>query len=135
LFSALVATGQSVMMEQDRYRTKFWAAFDAFVPGTSVWRRDLDQIHLRHCPALHTLRAEQRVEIRRRELLGFAAVGLVAAGASTGPVGPVHRSPAFGADLRAPFDVRSFGATADGKTIDTPAVNRAISAAGVAAPQ
>jgi polygalacturonase len=72
------------------------------------------------------------VEIRRRELLGFAAVGLVAAGASTGPVGPVHRSLAFGADHRAPFDVGSFGATADGKTIDTPAVNRAISAAAAA---
>ena len=72
------------------------------------------------------------MDIRRRELLRFAAVGIVAAGASTGPVGPVHRSPAFGADLRAPFDVRSFGATADGKTIDTPAVNRAISAAAAA---
>ena len=72
------------------------------------------------------------MDIRRRELLRFAAVGIVAAGGSTGPVGPVHRSPAFGADLRAPFDVRSFGATADGKTIDTPAVNRAISAAAAA---
>ena len=72
------------------------------------------------------------MDIRRRELLRFAAVGLVAAGASTGPVGPVHRSPAFGADLRAPFDVRSFGATADGKTIDTLAVNWAIAAAAAA---
>jgi len=72
------------------------------------------------------------VEIRRRELLGFAAVGLVGAGASTGPVGPVHRSSALGADLRTPFDVRSFGATADGKTIDTPAVNQAIAAAAAA---
>jgi polygalacturonase len=69
------------------------------------------------------------VDIRRRELLRFAAVGLVAAGASTGPV---HRSSAREADLRAPFDVRSFGATADGKTIDTPAVNQAISAAAAA---
>jgi parallel beta-helix repeat protein len=69
------------------------------------------------------------VDIRRRELLRFAAFGLVAPGASTGPV---HRSSAREADLRAPFDVRSFGATADGKTIDTPAVNRAISAAAAA---
>ena len=69
------------------------------------------------------------MDIRRRELLRFAAVGLVAAGASTGPV---HRSSAREADLRASFDVRSFGATADGKTIDTPAVNRAISAAAAA---
>lgn len=26
-----------IMMEQDRYRSQFWAAFDAFVPGTSVY--------------------------------------------------------------------------------------------------
>jgi lysophospholipase len=24
-------------MEQDRYRSQFWAAFDAFVPGTPVF--------------------------------------------------------------------------------------------------
>jgi len=24
-------------MEQDRYRAQFWAAFDAFVPGTPVF--------------------------------------------------------------------------------------------------
>jgi hypothetical protein len=60
---------------------------------------------------LHTLRAEQRVEIHRRELLRFATVGLVAAGGSIGPVGPVHSSAAGEADLRAPFDVGSFGAT------------------------
>ena len=98
-------------------------------------RRDLDQIDLRYCPArgcsslICVHHAEQRVDIRRRELLRFAAVGLVAAGASTGPV---HRSSAREADLRASFDVKSFGATADGKTIDTPAVNRAISAAAAA---
>ena len=78
-----------------------------------------------------TPRAAQRVDIRRRELLRFAAVGLVAAGARPAP-GPVHRSSTREADLRAPFDVMSFGATADGKTIDTPAVNRAISAAAAA---
>ncbi len=26
-----------IMMEQDRYRTQFWAAFDAFVPGTPLY--------------------------------------------------------------------------------------------------
>jgi lysophospholipase len=26
-----------LMMEQDRYRGQFWAAFDAFVPGTPVF--------------------------------------------------------------------------------------------------
>jgi lysophospholipase len=34
--SHLVVTGaqHEILMEQDRYRTQFWAAFDAFVPGT-----------------------------------------------------------------------------------------------------
>jgi len=26
------------MMEQDRYRAQFWAAFDAFVPGTPLFK-------------------------------------------------------------------------------------------------
>jgi hypothetical protein len=26
------------MMEQDRYRGQFWAAFEAFVPGSSLYR-------------------------------------------------------------------------------------------------
>jgi len=25
------------LMEQDRYRAQFWAAFDAFVPGTALY--------------------------------------------------------------------------------------------------
>jgi lysophospholipase len=27
-----------IMMEQDRYRGQFWAAFEAFVPGTPLYR-------------------------------------------------------------------------------------------------
>jgi lysophospholipase len=26
-----------LLMEQDRYRQQFWAAFDAFVPGTPLY--------------------------------------------------------------------------------------------------
>jgi polygalacturonase len=37
-----------------------------------------------------------------------------------------------GGDLKATFDVRSFGAAGDGKTVDTPAVNRAIEAVAAA---
>jgi lysophospholipase len=37
--SHLVIAGarHEILMEQDRYRTQFWAAFDAFVPGTSLF--------------------------------------------------------------------------------------------------
>ena len=27
-----------IMMEQDRFRAQFWAAFEAFVPGTPLYR-------------------------------------------------------------------------------------------------
>jgi lysophospholipase len=37
--SQLVVVGShhELLMEQDRYRTQFWAAFDAFVPGTPLF--------------------------------------------------------------------------------------------------
>ena len=37
--SHLVVNGaqHELLMEQDRYRTQFWAAFDAFVPGTPLY--------------------------------------------------------------------------------------------------
>jgi lysophospholipase len=37
--SHLVVNGSQheMLMEQDRYRTQFWAAFDAFVPGTPLY--------------------------------------------------------------------------------------------------
>jgi polygalacturonase len=55
--------------------------------------------------------------------------GLAGAGASAGCL---WRSWADDADGRAPFNVRSFGAVADGKAVDTPAVNRAIAAVAAA---
>ena len=63
------------------------------------------------------------MNVRRREFLRFAAAGLFEVGASTNWV--CH-------DPRAPFNVRSFGAAADGKALDTPAVNQAIAAAAAA---
>ena len=31
------AAQHEILMEQDRYRSQFWAAFDAFVPGTPLY--------------------------------------------------------------------------------------------------
>ncbi len=67
------------------------------------------------------------MDVWRREFLKFAAAGPVEAGASAGLA---CRSLASNAAGRMPFDVRSFGAAADGKTLDAPAVNRAIAAGG-----
>ena len=67
------------------------------------------------------------VDIGRRELLRLATAGLAAAGADS-----ARRTLALAADQLAPFDVRSFGATGDGRTVDTPAVNQAIAAAAAA---
>jgi len=69
------------------------------------------------------------VDIGRRELLRVATAGLVAAGASSGPA---RRTLALAGDQLASFDVRSFGATGDGTTLDTRAVNQAIAAATAA---
>jgi polygalacturonase len=63
-----------------------------------------------------------RADIRRREFLRLTSASVFAAGW-------VHYSLAQDPDDRSAFDVRSFGATADGKTLDTPAVNGAIAAA------
>ena len=60
----------------------------------------------------------------RRDLLKFLGAG--AAVTATVP------QPARAAGPPAAFDVRSFGATGDGKTLDTPAINKAIDAAAAA---
>ena len=65
----------------------------------------------------------------RREFLRFATAGVIDARASAASL---CRSLADHADRRAVFNVRSFGATGDGKAVDTPAVNRAIAAAAAA---
>ena len=36
--SSWPARATRLMMEQDRYRAQFWAAFDAFVPGTPLFK-------------------------------------------------------------------------------------------------
>jgi len=71
--------------------------------------------------------APRPVEHRRRELLALAAGGL--AGGAAALLWPAW---AQRADLPTTFDVRSFGAAGDGKTPDTAAVNRAITAAATA---
>ncbi len=65
----------------------------------------------------------------RRELLKLGAIG--AAGSLLAPAGKLYgaAAPARGP---AAFDVLAFGAKGDGRTIDTPAINRAIDAAAAA---
>ena len=65
----------------------------------------------------------------RRDLLRLGtAAGLVGAATTT------FGAPAHGSAGASPavFDVRTYGASGDGKTIDTPAINRAIEAAAAA---
>jgi lysophospholipase len=33
----VVGSQHELLMEQDRYRSQLWAAFDAFVPGTPLF--------------------------------------------------------------------------------------------------
>jgi polygalacturonase len=66
----------------------------------------------------------------RRELLKLSGMGLAAVAATAVPsayAAPRSASAAFPAG--AIFDIRSFGALGDGKTVDSPAINKAIEAA------
>jgi polygalacturonase len=65
---------------------------------------------------------------RRREILKFSGIGLAAA-ATTLPSYAVAQSPTSSPLF---LDVRTFGATGDGKTLDSPAINKAIEAAAAA---
>ena len=67
----------------------------------------------------------------RRDLLKLSPVAI----ASTIGYVAMAESPKFGekaGDVKMMFDVRSYGAAGDGKTVDTPAVNRAIEAVAAA---
>ncbi len=65
----------------------------------------------------------------RRELLKFGGIGL-AASAVTLPAFAAKPSGLSATPLL--FDVRTYGATGDGKTVDSPAINKAIEAAAAA---
>ena len=67
----------------------------------------------------------------RRDFLTLTTAGIVGSALAAGTnvqAAPAKTNPAPGNTL----DVRAFGATGDGKTLDTPAVNKAIDAAAAA---
>jgi polygalacturonase len=68
----------------------------------------------------------------RRDLLRLSSMGLAASAAYAIPALAAPRKTAMPALSPILFDVRTFGATGDGKTIDTPAINKAIEAAAAA---
>src|SRR5258708_23447636 len=62
----------------------------------------------------------------RRDFLRLSGAGL--AGAAL-PSRPAHAQTTLAGPNSGTYDVKIFGASGDGKTIDTPAINRAIEAA------
>jgi polygalacturonase len=63
----------------------------------------------------------------RREMLKFGGIGLAASAAALPAFAAAKSSGISKTPLL--FDVRMYGATGDGKTVDTPAINKAIEAA------
>jgi polygalacturonase len=68
----------------------------------------------------------------RRDLLRLSSMGLAASAVSAIPALAAAKKPATPALSPMLFDVRTFGATGDGKTVDSPAINKAIEAAAAA---
>ena len=66
----------------------------------------------------------------RRELLKLGGIGLAASAATLPAFAVAKPSAVHGTPLL--FDVRTYGATGDGKSVDTPAINQAIEAAAAA---
>src|ERR1700746_3124368 len=68
----------------------------------------------------------------RRELLKLGSMGLAAASIAAAPSAFAAPKASTAFPAGAPFDIRSFGAVGDGKTVDSPAINKAIEAAAAA---
>ena len=69
----------------------------------------------------------------RRDLLKLSGMGLAASAAAALPASAAAQSTgAAGSATPMFFDVRAFGATGDGRTVDSPAINKAIEAAASA---
>ncbi len=69
---------------------------------------------------------------RRREMLKFGGLGLSALALPSIESLADAPKPSIHTPIDSVFNVRAFGATGDGKTVDTPAINRAIEAAASA---
>lgn len=67
-------------------------------------------------------------KMQRRDLLRLSPLALVA----TAGMAPLAEAQGDGPAAKTFYDVREFGAKGDGKTVDTPAVNRAIAAVAAA---
>ncbi|HEX4032293.1 MAG TPA: glycoside hydrolase family 28 protein [Terracidiphilus sp.] len=72
------------------------------------------------------------LNLLRRDLLRYGSFGVAGAAIPALSLSASAQESSAGAAPAALFDVRKYGAAGDGKTVDTPAVNRAIEAAAAA---
>jgi polygalacturonase len=72
------------------------------------------------------------LNLLRRDLLRYGSFGVAGAAIPAVSLSAGSQETSTGAPVAALFDVHKYGAAGDGKTIDTPAVNRAIEAAATA---
>ena len=72
------------------------------------------------------------ISLPRRDLLRIGSYGVAGAALPAISLTAAAKGTRNGEPLMGVFDVRKYGATGDGKTVDTPAINRAIDAAAAA---
>ena len=110
---------------------ELWKSCDHAAPANSPSLKAFSQDYFQPSIGSASMAGDMKTfDSARRDLLRLSSMGLAASAFTALPaLAKKAAAPALSPML---FDVRAFGATGDGKTVDSPAINKAIEAAAAA---